>query len=210
MQLQCDVNGCSIVALPHDARAPPPVAASFMSSVASMDSSDEDGKAGRRAGGSGAGGPPRDFDLAEGPGWRLGVDRSSPPGSPDYCAVVGGDGWSAALTRTEYDDLIKLLRNLQKSVATLHVCGDWQASSDDDAALEMSTAAVWAQARAPLASATASTSAPASDASFEFRFILLGAREFEAIWPAAAVAGVLGHLDGVPAVGAPVPQAASA
>lgn len=105
----------------------------------------------------------------------------------------------------------QLLRNLQKSVATLHVCGDWQASADDDAALEMSTAAVWAQARAPLASATgSSSSASAGDASFEFRFILLGvgAREFEAIWPAAAVAGVLGHLDGAPAVGAPVPASA--
>ena len=102
----------------------------------------------------------------------------------------------------------QLLRNLQKSVATLHVCGDWQASADDDAALEMSTAAVWAQARAPLAPGGAASS---PDASFEFRFILLGAREFEAIWPAPPVAGVLGHQDGSGAaagVGAPVPAEA--
>lgn len=113
MQLQCDVNGCSIVAVPHTARAPPPAAgvadASFLSSVTSMDSSDEDAgpKSGRGGGAAGAG-PPRDFDLAEGAGWRLGVDRSAPPGGPGYCAVVGGDGWSAALTRDEYDDLVKV------------------------------------------------------------------------------------------------------
>ena len=98
---------------------------------------------------------------------------------------------------------LQLLRNLQKSVATLHVCGDWQASADDDAALEMSTASVWAQARAPLAPGGGGKAAT-GDASFEFRFILLAAREFEAIWPAAAVAGVLGHLDGSPVVGSPV------
>ena len=86
------------------------------------------------------------------------------------------------------------------------MCGDWQASSDDDAALEMSTASVWAQARAPLAPSGA---AAAADASFEFRFILLAAREFEAIWPAAAVAGVLGHLDGS-VVGSPSPVPANA
>ena len=118
MQLQCDVNGCSIVAVPHAARAPPPAAgvagASFMSTVASMDSTDEDGSGykGGRGGGGGpgasGGGPPRDFELAEGAGWRLGVDRSAPAGGPDYCAVVGGDGWSAALTRDEYDDLVKV------------------------------------------------------------------------------------------------------
>lgn len=110
MQLQCDVNGCSIVAVPHAARAPPPAAgvavASFMSSVASMDSNDDDnGLKGVRGG---APGPPRDFELAEGAGWRLGVDRSAPAGGPDYCAIVGGDGWSAALTRDEYDDLVKV------------------------------------------------------------------------------------------------------
>ena len=91
-------------------------------------------------------------------------------------------------------------------MATLHVCGDWKASADDDAALEMSTAAVWAQARAPL---VPGGGAGPSDASFEFRFILLAAREFEAIWPAAAVAGVLGHLDGsAAAVVQPVPASA--
>jgi hypothetical protein len=80
-----------------------------MSSIASMDSSDEDGGYKSSRGGAGAGaGPPRDFDLAEGAGWRLGVDRSAPPGGTDYCAVVGGDGWSAALTRDEYDDLVKV------------------------------------------------------------------------------------------------------
>lgn len=61
---------------------------------------------------------------------------------------------------------------------------------------------MWAQARAPLA--PSGGGGKSADASFEFRFILLAAREFEAIWPAAAVAGVLGHLDGS-VVGSPVP-----
>lgn len=166
---------------------------------------------------------PVDFRLAEGPGWRLGYDAAAAPGSTNFSAVAGGDGWSAAMTRDEYDDLVKLLLNLQKSVATLSVCGEWggnSGNSDDEAALEMSSARVWVQGRAPAArlsslqaawggssnngnkessssaAAAAAAAGPSSPlAAFEVRFILLQGREVEGVWPAEAVAGVLGNLE---------------
>ena len=118
------------------------------------------------------------------------------------------------MTRDEYDDLVRLLANLQKSVATLSVCGEWggegsgkEQGGDDEAALEMSSARVWVQGRAPAArlsslqaawaKADAGTAAPSSPlAAFELRFILLQGREVEGVWPAEAVAGVLANLEG--------------
>ena len=110
------------------------------------------------------------------------------------------------MTRDEYDDLTRLLANLRESVATLHVCGDWDGASED-AALEMSTPRVWVQGRAPL-SYGGKEKASSAAAAFDLRFILLQAREFEGLWPASAVAGVLAHLDG--GAGAPPADAAAA
>ena len=201
VELRCDVNGCSIVPVAAGAAAPAGPGGSLMASLSSLD---EDG----HPAGPPSAAVPKDFQLAEGPGWRLGVDLGAAPGSAAYAAVVGGDGWSAALTRDEYDDLVRLIANLRESVATLHVCGDWGAAGDD-AALEMSTPRVWAQGRAPadrLGSLQAAWGgsgaggkaggATTPAAAFELRFILLQAREFEGVWPAEAVAGVLAHLDG--------------
>ena len=167
---------------------------------------------------------PVDFRLAEGPGWRLGFDAAALPGSTNFSAVAGGDGWSAAMTRDEYEDLVRLLANLQKSVATLAVCGEWGSGSDggkgkqgngddtgDEAALEMSTSRVWVQGRAPAARlsslqaawAANTAAAPSSPlAAFEVRFILLQGREVEGVWPAEAVAGVLANLEGASPAGA--------
>lgn len=48
---------------------------------------------------------PRDFQMSEGKGWKLGHDRA--PRKPDeYSALVGADDWSIALTRPEYNDFI--------------------------------------------------------------------------------------------------------
>lgn len=143
--------------------------------------------------------------------------------------AAGGDGWSAAMTRDEYDDLVKLLLNLQKSVATLSVCGEWgSGNSDDEAALEMSSARVWVQGRAPAARLStlqaawggggsssnkegSEASAPSSPlAAFEVRFILLQGREVEGVWPAEAVAGVLGNLEEGAGVIPPAVPASSA
>ena len=48
-----------------------------------------------------------DFVLAQGTGWELGYDRKSHnPGT--YSALVGGDHWSIALSKYEYDDFVKV------------------------------------------------------------------------------------------------------
>jgi Domain of unknown function (DUF1818) len=43
----------------------------------------------------------------EGAGWKLGIDRGS---EEEFGAMVGGPGWSFALTLPEYDDFVKVLR----------------------------------------------------------------------------------------------------
>ena len=59
---------------------------------------------------------PNDFALAEGKGWKLGCDRA--PSSPDaYCALVGSDTFSIAMTHAEYDDFIKV--RVEMPVASL-------------------------------------------------------------------------------------------
>ena len=216
------------MALDHDAASPAGPGGSLMASLSSVDEDGNPALGARRGDGASAAAAaavPADFELAEGPGWRLGVDRAAPPGGEGYAAVVGGDGWSAALTRDEYDDLTRLLANLRESVATLHVCGDWDGASED-AALEMSTPRVWVQGRAPAerlgslqaawgkgdggAAGAAGSSPPAPAAAFELRFILLQAREFEGVWPAEAVAGVLAHIDGTASPAAAAAAAAAA
>ena len=109
---------------------------------------------------------------------------------------------------------VSIIVSAKKSVATLSVCGEWGGdngkgnSGDDEAALEMSSARVWVQGRAPAArlsslqaawaaTAEAKAAAPSSPlAAFELRFILLQGREVEGVWPAEAVAGVLANLEG--------------
>ena len=243
VELRCDVNGCSIVPVSSDAPARDAPPNSFFASVDEFEAAGVSGgeggglraRSGKAASStaqqsSSAGGAPApvDFRLAEGPGWRLGYDAAALPGSTNFSAVAGGDGWSAAMTRDEYDDLVRLLANLQKSVATLSVCGEWGAGEeggkgssggDDEAALEMSSARVWVQGRAPAARLSslqaawaktgdgASAAAPSSPlAAFELRFILLQGREVEGVWPAEAVAGVLANLEGA----SPPPASAAA
>lgn len=248
VELRCDVNGCSIVPVSSDAPARDAPPNSFFASVDEFEAAGVSGgeggapraRSGRAASSTqqqasssspSSGAPaPVDFRLAEGPGWRLGFDAAAPPGSTNFSAVAGGDGWSAAMTRDEYDDLVRLLANLQQSVATLSVCGEWGSGGsggessgggggggDDEAALEMSSARVWVQGRAPAARLSslqaawaaggAAQAAPSSPlAAFELRFILLQGREVEGVWPAEAVAGVLANLEGV----APAASAAGA
>ena len=242
VELRCDVNGCSIVPVSSAAPARDAPPNSFFASVDEFEaagvsggeggglrarsgkaaSSTQQQQASSSTGPSASGAPaPVDFRLAEGPGWRLGFDAAALPGSTNFSAVAGGDGWSAAMTRDEYDDLVRLLANLQQSVATLSVCGEWggEGSSrgdDDEAALEMSSSRVWVQGRAPAdrlsslqaawgGGGAAAKAAPSSPlAAFELRFILLQGREVEGVWPAEAVAGVLANLEGgvAPAVSA--------
>lgn len=50
---------------------------------------------------------PADFQLAQGPGWKLGYDhRSRNPAA--FSALVGGEDWSMTLSKYEYDDFIRV------------------------------------------------------------------------------------------------------
>ena len=50
---------------------------------------------------------PQDFILSEGKGWKMGFDkRPHNPGS--FSALLGGDDWSMALSKYEYDDFVKV------------------------------------------------------------------------------------------------------
>jgi hypothetical protein len=55
----------------------------------------------------GSGSSPHDFVLAEGKNWKLGYDRS-PSDPKGYSAIIASDSWSMAVTKSEYDDFIKV------------------------------------------------------------------------------------------------------
>ncbi|EIE22653.1 hypothetical protein COCSUDRAFT_66327 [Coccomyxa subellipsoidea C-169] len=185
-QLQCDVNGCTIVPVSQlDAARSP--AGSFVGTSGSMASGSE----------------PSDFVLAEGRGWKLGYDRS-PSDPKGYTAIIASDTWSMAVTKSEYDDFVKLLKNLRRSVATLQICGEWRSENDEDAMLEMSTQRVWMQGRAPQKRLTALQEiwnrgrGNHEQEAFSLRFIIMAPdrREVEGNWSAEVVMQVLRHLDG--------------
>ena len=48
----------------------------------------------------------REWCGSEGTGWSLGCDRSADGGA--FGGLVGGHGWTAALTRGEYDDFVRV------------------------------------------------------------------------------------------------------
>lgn len=50
---------------------------------------------------------PQDFQLSEGKGWKMGFDRR-PHNPGSFSALLGGDDWSMALSRYEYDDFVKV------------------------------------------------------------------------------------------------------
>ncbi|CAL5220304.1 g2292 [Coccomyxa viridis] len=181
-QLQCDVNGCTIVPVARQDAARTP-SSSFVG-------------AGRQENSA----TPSDFVMAEGKGWKLGYDRS-PASSSSYSALIGSEGFSFAITRQEYDDFIKLMKNLRQSVATLQICGEW-GSANDDATLEMSTDRVWMQGRAPQKRLTAlqnmwNRNNGTAQEAFALRFIFTAPdhREVEGSWSAETVMTVLSHLD---------------
>ena len=47
-----------------------------------------------------------EWQGGEGPGWSLGCDRSADAGA--FAGLVGGQGWTAAVTRDEYDDFVRV------------------------------------------------------------------------------------------------------
>ncbi|CAL8470645.1 g10187 [Coccomyxa elongata] len=191
-QLQCDVNGCSIVPVPTSDAARGP-SGSFVGTSGYGDS-------------TASGSSPKDFVLAEGNGWKLGYDKS-PADPKSYTAIIASDTWSMAVTKSEYDDFIKLLKNLRRSVATLQICGEWRAENED-AALEMSTQRVWVQGRAPQKRLSAlqdlwkvgrgGQQENEKAKAFSLRFIIMSPdrREVEGHWSAETVMQVLRHLDG--------------
>jgi len=50
---------------------------------------------------------PQDFQLSEGKGWKMGFDRR-PHNPGSFSALLGGDDWSMALSKYEYDDFVKV------------------------------------------------------------------------------------------------------
>lgn len=199
MAMYCDVNGCTIMPIINEDKVP---MGPMGSMVASVDLGDEYGEAGLI-----------DFVMAEGDGWKLGCDRAE--ANPNkYCAAIGSNSFTAALTLAEYEDFVVTLRNLQRSVQTMQSGGEWQNSSSgsEEATLEMSTERVWLQGRAAsqtlqaLQAAWAQGTTPASAFSLRFIFTGMGSgREVSGLWSATAVAEALRSLDAGSA-----PEAASA
>lgn len=131
-QLQCDVNGCSIVPVSQSdtSRGPSGGARLLLASLKSPSCLHSSAlfnaiwlgarlkqrtsfAAGSFVGSSGysdssaSGAGPSDFVLAEGNGWKIGYDKK-PADLKGYSALIGSDTWSMAVTKSEYDDFIKV------------------------------------------------------------------------------------------------------
>ena len=63
---------------------------------------------------------PQDFQLSEGKGWKMGFDRR-PHNPGSFSALLGGDDWSMALSKYEYDDFVKV--RCPDPCITKHVSG---------------------------------------------------------------------------------------
>ncbi|KAK9833755.1 hypothetical protein WJX74_005066 [Apatococcus lobatus] len=132
VSLRCDVHGCTIVPVAEAATSP------------AVSSGNKDAVAQRLGAEHGS------FKLWEGPNWRIGFDAAAT--QPDnFTAVITSDQWSFTLTQREFGDFVQLLKNLQRSIQTLEICGEWNVGGQDEAeaTLEMRTDRIWMQGRAP-------------------------------------------------------------
>ncbi|KAL3161786.1 hypothetical protein ABBQ38_008880 [Trebouxia sp. C0009 RCD-2024] len=197
LKLRCDVNGCVIV--PINAQHSTPGLAGSLSGQSAPKTEAQTAPR------------PQDFQLSEGKGWKMGFDkRPHNPGS--FSALLGGDHWSIALSKYEYDDFVKLLKNLRRSVTTLEICGEWGTgdSANDEAALEVKTDRIWMEGRAQQKRLSAlqdfwnhqdndgnEVQLGAVKSAFEVRFIVSspGQRDVEGRFDPDTVMRILEHLD---------------
>eukprot|EP00803_Ostreobium_quekettii_P005045 evm.model.scf_116.7 EVM.evm.TU.scf_116.7 scf_116:65647-71826(+) len=188
--LHCDVNGCTIAPVVTDRPQARHPEGTVMGTLHEAEET-----------------APKDLVVMEGEGWKLGYDRGATE-EEAYSAFVGGPGWTLCLAREEFVDFIKLLKNLQRSVATLNVCGSWHSDSEEST-LEMRSRRVWIQGRAPnkrlsvlqrLWSRKPAAEVPDKlpDVAFALRFIVTteGSREVEGSFPPEAVMEILRAIGG--------------
>lgn len=197
LKLRCDVNGCVIV--PINANQYDPGLTGSLSGRTAHKTETQTAAA------------PQDFQLSEGKGWKMGFDRR-PHNPGSFSALLGGDDWSMALSKYEYDDFVKLLKNLRRSVATLDICGEWGTGSkaNDEAALEVKTDRVWMEGRAQQKRLSAlqdfwshqdehgnEVQLDADKSAFQVRFIVSspGQRDVEGRFDPDTVMRILEHLD---------------
>lgn len=197
LKLRCDVNGCVIVPIHADQYTP---------GLTGSLSGRSPPKTETQTAAS-----PQDFSLSEGKGWKMGYDRR-PHNPGSFSALLGGDDWSMALSRYEYDDFVKLLKNLRRSVTTLDICGEWGTGdrADDEAALEVKTDRVWMEGRAQQKRLSAlqdfwshqdedgnEVQLDADKSAFQVRFIVSspGQRDVEGRFDPDIVMQILEHLD---------------
>lgn len=194
LKLRCDVNGCVIV--PINANEYTPGLTGSLSGRTPPKTETQTAAT------------PQDFILSEGKGWKMGFDkRPHNPGS--FSALLGGDDWSMALSKYEYDDFVKLLKNLRRSVATLDICGEW-GTADDEAALEVRTDRIWMEGRAQQKRLSAlqdfwshhdedgnEVQLDADKSAFQVRFIVSspGQRDVEGRFDPETVMRILEHFD---------------
>ena len=71
-----------------------------------------------------------------------------------YLSINHGHAWSSAAVHLHEPEaclVSQLLKNLQRSIQTLEICGEWNVGGQDEAeaTLEMRTDRIWMQGRAP-------------------------------------------------------------
>lgn len=111
----------------------------------------------------------------EGKGWRLAWNSLT----PQYPALVGGEGWAVELTQEEAQTLARLLAEIRQTFQDLAE----QVMAEERLCCELEGEGIWLEAEGLVAG-------------YELRFVLTTGRGFEGYWPAPA----LGELEAALAV----------
>jgi hypothetical protein len=114
--------------------------------------------------------PSLEKQLRTGEGWRVGWDPQRSP----YCALLGTDAWAVELTELEFQDFCRLV--LQLADTMQHMASELM--DEEQISCEAEGDRVWVEVNGyPQA--------------YELRFILLGDRGVEGLWPPEAVSHLL-------------------
>lgn len=108
--------------------------------------------------------------LRQGSGWRVGWD----PQAMDFPGLVGSDQWAVELTALEFQDFCRLSQSLAQTMATMAE----QVMEEERLSCEAETSLVWVEVEG-------------FPHDYELRFLVLGGRRAEGLWPGRVVPELL-------------------
>lgn len=143
------------------------------------------------------------FEVIKGQKWCLGYE-TAPESEDSFSAVIGANGWSVALTTSEFNDFCQLIQTLRKGIATMDEDGF---IGKDDISMQVEKGSLWVECTIPKKKVAILQNFwklgnwglldNQQTSGFELRFVISGSgrRQAEGFWPAEAVMDMLKKID---------------